>query len=297
MPLPAGSEFGYDHSFHAGNAADVFKHLVLCAVIEHAVARGPVLYVDSHAGAGLHPLRPTGEWTEGLWRLWRSGVPEGPAFADWWRAVQEHNRGADRPLRCPGSPLLAARLLPAGSRLVLFETNPESCAGLGRLFGDDPRVAVHPEDGFDGVQTALSGASGTTIVLIDPSYAEKAEWTRVVDATEAAHRACPAATILVWYPVKSWTRPRTMVGALRERLAPGATLDLVTTPLEYRRNRLNGSGLFLLNFPDALLDRLCAALPEVARRCATMHGRWSLHAEGWSERTPRAAPSESRDGA
>src|SRR5262245_54731340 len=77
---PAGGA-DYSHRPHAGNVGDVGKHCVLVAVLRAVAAEARhVAYVDTHAGDGRYPLHPTGEWIEGVGRLWRD-PPRGGALA------------------------------------------------------------------------------------------------------------------------------------------------------------------------------------------------------------------------
>jgi 23S rRNA (adenine2030-N6)-methyltransferase len=282
MSMPAGPEHGYAHVFHAGNVGDVLKHVVLTAVLEDAARGGPVAYIDTHAGEGLHILRTTGEWTEGVYRLWRQPAATGPGLEAWLRIVRSLSQKADRPEKYPGSPLLAARLLDAKSTIELFETDAEPREGLQRHVADDARVTVHGTDGYAGLLPAVARAKHRRVVaLCDPPYVAKEDWVGAAKAIIETHRAAPTATLVLWYPIKSWSRPHVLVRAIRDAGVPGATLELITTPLEQKRNRLNGSGLLCVNVSDALLDALATPLHIIGRACATQHGDWSLHVGSW----------------
>ena len=145
---PAAPESDYAHVFHAGNVGDVLKHVVLAAVLEEAARQGPVTYVDTHAGEGLYQLRTTGEWTEGVFRLWREPAIQGTGIDPWLRIVRALSSRADRPEKYPGSPWLAARLLGPDARLECFETASEPLEALRNHFLHDARFAVHGSDGF-----------------------------------------------------------------------------------------------------------------------------------------------------
>ena len=119
------------------------------------------------------------------------------------------------------------------------------------------------------------------VVLCDPPYVERDDWTRVSSTMAAVHKARPDATLLLWYPIKSWSRPHVMQRALREAGVPGTTLDLITLPLEEKRNRLNGSGLFVSGVSDATIDAIATSLHKIGRLCAIRNGRWSLHVDAW----------------
>jgi 23S rRNA (adenine2030-N6)-methyltransferase len=283
MTTPAGAEHEYAHVFHAGNVGDVLKHVVLAAVLQEATWAGPVTYIDTHSGEGLHQLRTTGEWTEGVFRFWRAPA-KGPGLEPWMDVVRSFSPREDRPERYPGSPVLAAKLLDANAKLELFETSVEPVEGLRRHLADDARASIHASDGFAGLLPALQRHAGRRVVaLIDPPYNAKEEWTKVVKAVVDASQAAPDATLLLWYPIKSWSRPHVLVRTLREAGVAATTLELITTPLEFKRNRLNGSGLLGVNLSDAFVDAIVPVLHQIGRRCATQQGQWSLHVGGWKK--------------
>lgn len=282
MTAIAGADHDYAHVFHAGNVGDVLKHVILAAVLEEAGKSGPVTYIDTHSGEGLHQLRTTGEWTEGVYRIWKSPPIAGPGMAPWLSIVRGLSTRSDRPERYPGSPWIAARLLGNDARLECFELAPEPYDGLSRHFANDARVTTHAADGFAGLSVAISRAANRKlVVLCDPPYVAKDDWTRASNAVIETLKARPDAIVMLWYPIKSWSRPHVLHRALREAGVAGTTIDLITMPLDQKRNRLNGSGLFVANVPDQLIDTLAGPLHAIGRLCAIQHARWSLHVEAW----------------
>ena len=218
----SAAESDYAHLFHAGNVGDVLKHVVLTAALESAVSRGgPVAYVDTHAGEGLYPLRTTGEWMEGVLQLWKRPAPPAGPLASWLGWTRLFDEGRGRPERYPGSPWLASRLLGPDASLNLFEKDAATALSLSRHLSSDARVSVSVGDGLAGLPGALEASRGrATVVLVDPPYVQKSEWTDVVKSLVAAHRQRPEATLLLWYPVKSWSRPHVLQKAVREAGVP-----------------------------------------------------------------------------
>lgn len=264
----------YHHRFHAGNVGDVWKHCVLVATIEALAVDRPVHLIETHAGEGRYPLGPTGEWTEGIGRL-RVAPPGAPPAVT--RFIDLIDRlGGQRTY--PGSPALALALLRPQDRLVLHELRPEAALALRRT-ADDPRATVIEGDGLAGLEPALAAVppDALPLVLVDPPWSTKPEWLTVPDTLGRALRAHPRAAALLWYPIKSLTRPNAMLARLAAAGVSGETVELVTTPLELKRNRLNGSGVALFGAPPALLTAVTAAAPSLGAACAT-HGRWSMRA-------------------
>lgn len=265
----------YRHAFHAGNHADVLKHVVLLAVLDALKAKDtPFFVLDTHAGRGRYLLggaesRKTAEADDGIVRLF-----DQPALPDvverYLRAVQ-----ADNPvgalLAYPGSPLLAAQAMRAQDRLAACELQPEEAAELKSLFARDPRVAVHARDGYAAIRALLPPKDGTTkfargLVLIDPPYeAQDAEYPQIVASVREGLQRWPNATWAVWYPIK---QRRSLLPFMRKAAALPAKSALVAE-LQVRPDdsplRLNGSGMLLLN-PPWRLDQAIAPAMAVLRQ-------------------------------
>jgi 23S rRNA (adenine2030-N6)-methyltransferase len=183
--------------------------------------------------------------------------------------------------------LLAQALLPEHARLVLRERDPAAFARLEAELASDPRVRLHREDGLADLAREVASVEATAdavVVLIDPSYSQKEDWRVVTKALGALALESTRASIVLWYPVKSLTRPNAMRAELEAAGISGTLAELVTTPLEHKRNRLNGSGVVLIRPPDGLLPALAGAAAEIGPRCATREGAWSFRMVSWRGR-------------
>ena len=277
---PAGTP-DYSHRFHAGNVGDVWKHCVLIEVLRAVAASSPrPAFVESHAGEGSYALAPTGEWTEGIGRLWRAAdLDASDAVARYVALCRELARGdAERPTQYPGSPLFARAVLGSPAALRLWERDADACARLASHFRDDGTVRVECGDGLAALEAAVRDAeaeSDAPVVLVDPPWSQKPDWTSVPDAVARAAASSRRATFILWYPVKSLTRPNAMILRLRAAGVAATIAELVTTPLEHQRRRLNGSGVLLIRPPAGVLQTIAAAAPVIAAACATRPGVWS----------------------
>ncbi len=272
----------YSHRFHAGNVGDVWKHCALVELLRFLAATpGRPGYLESHAGEGHYPLGPTGEWTEGIGRLWnlmpeRDGDEAVGRYVELCRCL---GRGGARPAAYPGSPAFAAQLLGPEATLRLWERDPAARARLAGVLGNDPRVRLESGDGLVGLAEAVVDAetrADAVLVLVDPPYGAKADWLDVPDAFAAAALASVGACLALWYPVKSLTRPNAMLDRLAQRGVAGVAIEVLTTPLDQRRNRLNGSGLVLVRAPDGVIRTLAASAAGLGVLCATRPGTWSV---------------------
>jgi 23S rRNA (adenine2030-N6)-methyltransferase len=256
----------YRHQYHAGNFADVHKHVLLLEVLEALTRKDKgLLFVDTHAGRGGYSLHPgdaqhPAEWQSGVARL-LAAAPKHAALERYRELVAHGVHGGS--LDYPGSPLLALRVLRAVDRAVFFETQRDEAGGLRKVLDAAARVRVESTDGFAGLRALLPPPERRGCVLIDPPYEERADFARVHDAIVDALQRFPTGVLLAWLPVKLrgdfdvWfaslgrTVPRAMLASLLWMHPPDS------------RAALNGSALVVVNPPYLLEQRLREWLPEL----------------------------------
>ena len=230
--IQASAGADYSHRLHAGNVGDVWKHCALVAVLRAVAAeRRHVVYVETHAGEGRYPLHPTGEWTEGIGRLAGAEAPARDGAVARYLSLCRQLAPAGA---YPGSPLLARAVLGAGASLLLWERDPEACERLRAATAGDPDACIAAGDGLATLGTALEEAEAdaeAVCVLIDPPYSQKEDWSAVTEALVAAAQRSRHACLVLWYPVKSLTRPNAMLARLEKAGVSASLAELVTTPL------------------------------------------------------------------
>jgi 23S rRNA (adenine2030-N6)-methyltransferase len=278
----------YSHRFHAGNVGDVWKHCALIALLDAAAASAKrVAYLETHAGEGVYDLGATGEWTEGVGRLVGDVdlAQRDDALGRYVSLCRGIGGGAARmPARYPGSPIFARAMLGPDAPLALYEREEDAFRRLSAVLAADPAARLVAGDGLDALEreaAAAETAGDAAIVAIDPPWSQKADWIEIPDALVRAIKATTQACFMLWYPVKSLTRPNAMIARLAAAGVSGLLAELVTTPLEERRNRLNGSGVLLVRAPESVAPSLAAAAPMIARRCATRSATWSFRLQSW----------------
>ncbi len=260
----------YRHAFHAGNHADVLKHLVLTHVLRYMGEKDkPYTLVDTHAGAGGYSLEgryahKKNEFEEGIARLWaRDDLP--PAVADYVQKVREFNGGGALE-QYPGSPALAQMLMRPADRLRLYELHPTDHRILEAFLGRRPHTQVSMSDGFAALKGELPPPSRRGVVLIDPSYELKTDYGKVVAAVREALQRFAEAVILVWIPqlqlVESAQLPQRLQAAA-DAAAPKGWLHarLTVAQSDERGFGLIGSSMLVVNPPYVLHDMLQQTLP------------------------------------
>lgn len=269
----------YRHAYHAGNFADVLKHLVLTLVIEHLKLKpGPFRVIDTHAGAGRYDLSSvaalkTGEWQDGIGRLLGAPMPPEVAgiFAPYLAVVEAGNCGGPL-LAYPGSPMIARRLIRRGDALVANELHPEDRAELDALFAKDGQVKVLGLDAWVALKSLLPPKERRGVILVDPPFEEPGELARLVRGLEEAAIRFATGTVVLWYPIKD---ERSIFGFRREIEALGLP-KVLSAELFVRRSSedapLIGTGLIVFNPPFTLAAKLKSALPFLAERLALDQG-------------------------
>ena len=283
----------YRHAFHAGNHADVLKHVILLALIDALLRKDtPFFILDTHAGRDRYLLRGdqagrTAEAATGILQL--AGAKKPPAaIARYLRAVATDNP-VDALLAYPGSPLLAAQAMRAQDRLAACELQPDEAAALKDLFAHDLRVAVHTRDGYDAVRALLPPRMDGVryargLVLIDPPYeAQDDEYPRVARAVREALERGPQATCAIWYPIKQ----RRSLQPFFRKLEAIPARSLLLAELLVRPDdsplRLNGSGMAILNPPWKLDEVIAPALPFLQQKLGENGATTRLE---WLKRDP-----------
>ncbi|SDG59301.1 23S rRNA (adenine2030-N6)-methyltransferase [Pseudomonas benzenivorans] len=270
----------YRHAFHAGNHADVLKHLILSRLIALLSRKeAPFAYLDSHAGVGLYDLAGdqasrTGEWQDGIARLWQAeDLPE--QLLDYLEVVRAMN--PDGVLRhYPGSPELARLLTREQDRLQLNEKHPEDGRLLKENMAGDRRVAVHLGEGWHVPRALLPTREKRVLLLIDPPFEQADELERCVQALNEAIGRMRQAVVAIWYPIKDLQQLRRFYRDLEKSAAPKLLrVELYVQPTD-QAQRLNGSGLVISNPPWGLEEELKQLLPWLAERLAQSQGGWRL---------------------
>jgi 23S rRNA (adenine2030-N6)-methyltransferase len=275
----------YRHAFHAGNFADVVKHIILTRILAYLMRKEAAFRViDTHAGVGLYDLLGdeagrTGEWREGIARLMAAELPEPVAglVAPYLAAVAAQN--PDGQLRhYPGSPFITRHMLRDQDRLMALELNPADAEALRENFAGDIQTRVTQLDGWAAIGTHLPPKEKRGLVLVDPPFEVKGEFERMTQALVKAHARWPGGTYAFWYPIKDPRDVQSYAKALRATsiakiLRLELTIRLPSTP-----PRLHGTGMVVVNPPFVLEEEMRTLLPILAGLLAD-EGRGRFHIE------------------
>jgi len=276
----------YRHIYHAGNFADVVKHIVLARTIDYLKRKpGAFRVIDTHAGIGVYDLsseeaQKTGEWKDGIGRLLDADLPDDAAalIAPYLDAVRAANT-AGGITAYPGSPAITHHLLRNQDRLTAIELHPADAETLKKRFAGDFQTRVIELDGWLALGAHLPPKEKRGLVIVDPPFEREGEFDRLIDGLVKAYKRWPGGTNLMWYPVKN----RKAVAAFRDTLREAGIAKIFDLSLDIRApsvpERLDGTGLVVVNPPYPLEAEMKIVLPVLARllgdgKDATWRAEW-----------------------
>ena len=273
----------YRHSFHAGNHADVLKHIVLMLIIENLQLKEKgFYYLDTHAGIGRYRLfgdeaEKTAEFEEGIARLWeRDDLP--PEVKRYVDQIKRLNYGGKALRYYAGSPLIAAQLLRPQDRALLTELHPSDFPLLRNNFKEYANIVTKRDDGFRQLKATLPPKERRGLVLIDPPYELKEDYDLVVKAVEEGYKRFATGVYAVWYPVVLRQQTKRIVRGLeRSGIRKILQIELAVRPDSDQRG-MTASGMIVINPPWQLETQMKSILPyltEVLVPAGT--GKWSLN--------------------
>lgn len=273
----------YRHSFHAGNHADVIKHIVLMLIIESLQQKEKgFYYLDTHAGVGRYRLfseeaEKTAEFEEGIGRLWqRDDLPE--EVARYIKLIKKFNYGGKELRYYAGSPLIAATMLRPQDRALLTELHPSDFPLLRNNFKEFENVTTKRDNGFMQVKATLPPKERRGLVLIDPPYELKEDYDLVVSAIEEGYKRFATGVYAIWYPVVLRQQIKRMVRNLENTgIRKILQIELAVRPDTDQRG-MTASGMIVINPPWTLEQQMKKILPYLTETLVPEGtGSWSVN--------------------
>lgn len=260
----------YRHAYHAGNFADVIKHVLLIGLLQAFQNKDtPYCYIDTHAGIGYYDLfsefaKKSHEYTGGIEKIIQADTPP-PLVKTYLDCVHRINNELTHAkfasLRYyPGSPLIARYLGRPKDTIIACELQPQEYSSLRETFSHDRHVAVHHLDGFLGLKAFLPPRERRGLILIDPPYENTDEFTRIAQSLNIALKRFPTGTYAIWYPIKEKAYVERFYRALKAHIPQEAfVIELCIYPDLV--NHLNGCGLAIINPPWKFEQTVNTTLP------------------------------------
>jgi len=274
----------YRHAFHAGNHADVLKHLVLTRVLRYMGEKDkPYTLIDTHAGAGGYSIegryaQKKAEYSDGVAKLYDLAAKgDLPApLADYMSLVRAFN--PDGQLRqYPGSPAIANFLLRETDRLRAYELHSTDHRILLSYLESRPNTQVSDRDGFSAIKAELPSPTRRAALLMDPSYEIKTDYGKVLSALREALERAADTVVMIWYPQLQLLESTQLAQRLKASADAAAQkgwlhVRLTVAQADERGFGMLGSGMFIANPPFTLHDELAECLPLLVERLGQYDG-------------------------
>lgn len=273
----------YLHAYHAGNFADVVKHLTMTLIIDYLKHKDtPFRLLDTHAGSGIYQLaekeaQATGEANTGIFRLFdnedlQRRISINPQFdeilAPYLDAIVGVNSG-DRLQIYPGSPLLAKQLLRSADRITACELRPSEYEKLSRLFGRDRQVLTRNLDSWKEIKGLLPLQPRRGLILMDPPFEQPNEFECALNAICLGIKRFPGGIYALWYPIKARHQVDKWAKVLAKRKPEMEVETILRSELYVRAPdndaQLNGTGMIIINPPYTLYNTLDSTIPVLQR--------------------------------
>ena len=270
----------YRHSYHAGNHADVVKHLTEVAILDYLLKKDkPLCYHDSHAGAGLYSLQSehalkTAEYQGGIAKLWPYD-PQSTLLKHYISAIKQLNPDGELAFY-PGSPKIAALMLRNDDHIQATELHPTDFPVLKSQFVRRRYTRIENIDAYAGFKAMLPPLVKRGLVLIDPPYELKTEYQDVVAGLQEAYQRLPQGTYAIWYPVIERSAAEAFITSL---VATGIKNQLrieFNLHADSQGHGMTGSGMLVINPPYTLAQDMQVALSEVQQQLGETASRFSI---------------------
>ena len=258
----------YRHSFHAGNFADVLKHIILIKILEHLKKKDkPFCCIDTHAGPGEYALDEgyalkNREFENGIGKLWqRDDLPD--SVANYVNIIKKFNN-TDELIRYPGSPLIIKQFLRNKDRLFLYELHSTEIELLNLAVTRDRRVKLFHADGLKNVLGLLPPNEHRGMILIDPSYEIKSDYNLVIETLIQMHKRFATGTYALWYPVVVRSRNKQLEKAIKNSGIKNVQLFELGIKTDTHEHGMTASGMIVVNPPWTLAADIQQILPWLA---------------------------------
>lgn len=203
----------YKHAYHAGNFADVVKHLLLIQLLNQLSQKGKPFYaLDAYGGRGLYSLtseeaRKTQEAKGGVKAIMAADVSSAPDAVKQYVDELKVARSTYDKNVYPGSPWWIAHHIEmhpnAGIRAEAFEAKATEYDALNYQLYQLP-IGIHHRNAFEGIRGVIPPAERRGLILLDPPFEqEHKDFSVLVDLLAASYDKWPQGVYALWYPLKN----------------------------------------------------------------------------------------------
>ena len=270
----------YQHSYHAGNFADVVKHVLLLQLLEMMSAKPKPYYIlDAYGGRGLYSLasdeaKKTGEAIHGITKLLAQDNSQAPqAVQTYLQDIGYAKKFYDKHVY-PGSPWFIAHHIEKqqdahpeiNNRAEAFEWKASEFDALNYQLHQLP-IGVQHRNAYEGILAVLPPQEKRGLILIDPPFEqEHRDFSALVDLLVKAHKKWSTGVLALWYPIKNNDAVELFYKKMkRTEIRLQLVLELNIFPPDLPMG-LNGTGMLVINPPwqfDAKAEEILQYLQPI----------------------------------
>lgn len=265
----------YRHIYHAGNFADVFKHLALCFVLEKLVEKdAPFFVLDTHSGIGKYDLssleaNKTGEYKKGILRLYNQ-VNLDPIFSRYLNLIKKLNRLYGKELRIyPGSGSIIKYFLRTQDRAILSELNNQDFIFLKRCFAGNRQVRTLCSDGYELIKSQLPPKEKRGLIFIDPPFekgnGKESDFNQILRYLLIAHKKFSTGIYLIWYPIINQKASNFFLSQIKATIKSERILVGEIFLDKEIKDEFKGCGVLIINYPWLLNEKLNTVLSVMTK--------------------------------
>lgn len=248
--------YSYQHKYHAGNFADLHKHITLIAILRYLQKKtSPYCVIDGFAGDGLYDLNSSEaqrnqEYLSGYGVAKTLAQPqEDNLYQELLNQVNEH--------LYPGSPTVIKNLLRPQDKAIFIENHPQAHQALLDNIPQQDNIRIFKKDCYEIINSVINFPEPRGVVLLDPSYEVKTEYSKIGQLVAHLHERKPNCIYIVWYPILADNF------LYKKLLTELNTINNEKTWHHQLKNSQNnigliGSGLVVINMPwsvDTILEQ------------------------------------------
>ncbi len=272
----------YQHTYHAGNFADVLKHIILGDVLAGLQAKDkPLFILDAFASRGLYDLNAeealkTHEFETGIAKVWPFRHERSPQGVHrWFNAITSHNPEGGFNLY-PGSTALLHHMQRESDRLVACDLHPQEFDGLRSAFRSSRGFSLLKRDAFEAIKGLVPPKEKRGLIFIDPSYEIKDEYAQVAKVVSQAYRRFATGVYVIWYPLLPAERHLVLLKALKN----SGIRKIMRVELDCKDGfpdlQMFGSGLLIINPPWHAQQAIKSSLDWVGNKLTEGKGEKHL---------------------
>ena len=255
----------YKHGYHAGNHADVMKHIILLYLynLEKKVNKS-ISYIDTHSGNGIYKyiskyMDKNKEYKDGIKRI-QNYKGNNILIKNYLSTI---TKITGKNNFYPGSPIFISSISSKKDKLFFCELHNNEHNLLKKNLNKYTNIKILNTDGFDYIFNKTNKEKNY-FIFIDPSYEIKDDFNKVQLILNNIDNLFSKSKIIIWYPVLDILENDTFLQNIRKK-GISNIINVEVPIMKYGDNiGMQGSGLLLINFTNrSIMKNLKEVINEI----------------------------------